>query len=98
VTAAHRDTTPPDYPELTHEQVARLIVALERWVENHPEPDEPSLGLYGDALSPRAILEAVCDPDSSDGQGFLRMVRAGLDVATFDEIIAGFERVPVSAA
>jgi hypothetical protein len=95
--AHHQDTAPRDYPELTPEQVARLIVALERWVANSPEPDEPFMILYKDEVSQRAILEAVRDAASEDGRRFIRLVRAALDVATFDELIAGFERVPVTA-
>jgi hypothetical protein len=51
-----------------------LMRALTAWAE--VAPDEPVLGFLqgGDILTPRQLLDAVDDPQNSDGAAFLEML------------------------
>jgi hypothetical protein len=83
----------PDAPPLTREQVQRLVLALRSWAERHPAPDDPVLSFAGSkVLSPKQLAVEVAS-NTPDGEVFLRVVRFGLEVMPFEEIISRFERV-----
>lgn len=80
----------PDAPPLTQEQIQRLVLALRSWAARHPAPDDPVLSFAGSAtLSPRQLAIDAAE-NTPDGQAFFRMVRFGMEVMSFDEIIARF--------
>jgi hypothetical protein len=79
-----------DPKTLSTEQLQRLAKALEVWVERHPAPDDPVLSFIGGKpLTPRQIVGEVTR-NTPDGQMFLRMVHIGLEVLTFEQLLAGF--------
>jgi hypothetical protein len=80
----------PDSPELTSKQIQQLVVALRVWVKRHPRPDVPFLSFVGSRpLSPRQISSAVAQ-GTKEGEDFLRMVRFGIEVESFERIVIGF--------
>jgi len=79
-----------DLEPLTAAQRARLRSVLDIWAVEHPSPDRPLIGFGGTRiLSPLSLAASVADRDE-DGQAFERIVRMGMDVVSFDEIVAQF--------
>jgi hypothetical protein len=79
----------PTAPPLAPNQIERLAAALRDWVGRHPQPDEPVLAFAGSrALTPRELAGAVAQ-QSDDGRDFVRLVQFGLEVASFEAILAG---------
>jgi hypothetical protein len=74
---------------LTPNQIEQLAAALRDWAGRHPQPDEAVLGFVGSqALSPRELAGAVAQ-QSPDGRDFVRLVQFGLEVTSFETILAG---------
>lgn len=79
----------PAASPLTPNQIQRLAAALRDWAGHHPQPDEPILAFAGSsALTPRDLAGAVAQ-QSDDGRDFVRLVQFGLEVASFETILAG---------
>jgi hypothetical protein len=77
---------------LTEEQRSRLSEALFLWAESHPRRNDPLIAFAdGGALSPMQIAVEVRQR-TLNGEAFVRMVQCGLEVESFERIVAGFAR------
>jgi hypothetical protein len=89
---------PDTRPTLIAAQKQQVVVALARWAEAHPTPDEPVLGMStGATLSARQMADAVADPSSEEGAWIFRSFARALipdeveTPLTLEDILAGYD-------
>ena len=83
----------PDAPSLDDTQIEMLAEALESWAKNHPRPEMPVIGFAeGPSLAPSQVANEV-RKRSEAGLKFIRMVRFGMEVRPFEQIVRSFSGV-----
>ena len=78
----------------------RIVSAIRCWVRIHPNPDVPVIDIGplpeprsdGGGLSPRQIYNIIQE-DSEIGRWLLRVIEAGIERTSLEEILDGFRVV-----
>lgn len=86
----------PIEPDLTSGEISRLAATLDVWHRNHAEPGTiaVSFGALGRGLTPKEMATHMRNHALGDASPeslcILRLVRYGLEVQTFEEILLSF--------
>jgi hypothetical protein len=72
---------------------ARVVVALRRWLDSHPEPDEAAFRIAQEAssLSPRQLVASVAENDRI-GTQFLAILEYSIRRTSLEQVASDLER------
>ena len=83
---------------MTEQETTAIVAAIRSWALNHRTPDipvleigdlVPTLPVGGGGLSPRQIYNEIRE-ESEIGRWILRVVDAGIERTSFEEVLRGF--------